>query len=326
LAFEEKGAVSFRKLFIYLGVLMVVAGIWVFVQFFASPQNEEEQNPPLFGAVSPDKIQEIHWQRGTETVKLKKNKEWEILQPISTRADAWVVDNLLRALTTLKAARRYSEKPPGGPEFGLDPPRVRISFLTQGKRSELLVGNKTVVGNDYYVKVSKSPDLLLVSDFSIQDLDRNLFDLREKKVFSLALDRIRIVEVHGPVKNFYLEKTPEGWKEKGGSGGILDSKRVGSFLDEWLQLRVKKFAGPGIDLPQWGLKNPSYQIRLLSTDKNAPEEVLSLGKEAAEKGLCAKSTLHSEVFFLNTDLLKKIPQTLEGWKAVAPSPPDRKGP
>ena len=188
------------------------------------------------------------------------------------------------------------------------------------------MGNKTTVGHDYYVKVSNAPDLLLVPEVIIQDLDRDLFTLRGKKVFSIPVDQVQSIEFHADRKGFYLEKTPEGWRQKGPSGGEINKKQVDSFLNELLQLKVRGFAGPGINNPKWGLKSPNYQIRLNTRGKEDKEEILSLGKEDPAKGLSAMSTIHNEVIFLDPAIIKKFPQDLEAWKTQTPSPPDKKGP
>ncbi|MEW6187625.1 MAG: DUF4340 domain-containing protein [Thermodesulfobacteriota bacterium] len=314
-----------RKFLIYSTVLILIAGTWGLLQFFAPRSQEEEKKQLLFRDLTQDKIEEIQLQRAGETIRLKKDREWQILQPLRTKAEGSVVDSLIRTLTQLKAERRYSEKQLEGPEFGLVPPRLRVSFLARGKWSELQAGNKTVVGNDYYVRVSNSPELALISAPSVQDLDRSLFDLRDKRVFSLTLQQVKGLEILAPGNLFLLEKTPEGWRQKDGGRTKLDPGKVESFLNEWLSLQAKGFAGTGIEKPEWGLIDPSYKIRLLTGDKTTREEVLSLGKEAKEKGLSAKSTLQNEIVFLPSDILKKIPQSLEDWKTAQPAPPEKKG-
>ncbi len=317
---------SLRKLWIYLAVLFLVAGTWGAVEFLFPPKTEKGENPLLFGNLSPEKIQEIRWQRDIEVIHLKRNKDWEIIQPLSARADTGVVENLLQTLTSLKPERRLSEVKPGGEEFGLNPPRVKISFSAGGKWFELLVGNKTAIGRDFYAKVSTVQDLLLVPEFIIQDLNRDLFSLREKKVFSVPADQVQSLELKTGKQSFYLEKTPEGWKQKGQSEGEINKKEVDSFLTEVLQLKIKGFAGPGINNPQWGLKSPICQLRLNLRGQTDKGEVLSLGKEDPKIGLPATSTIHNEVFYLDPAILKRFPGDLEAWKNQSPPPPDKKGP
>jgi hypothetical protein len=44
------------------------------------------------------------------------------------------------------------------------------------------VGNKTAVGNGYYIRSSNSTDLFLIQDFLVRELDEDLSALKEKKV------------------------------------------------------------------------------------------------------------------------------------------------
>jgi len=163
-------------------VLLGVAGLWGLGEFIFPQKSEEIKNPPLFQNLAADKIQEIKWQRGAEVIHLKKDKGWKIIQPIPGPADSRVIDGVLQTLIHLRPERRFSESRSDLKEFGLDSPKVKILFLSQGKWSEIQVGKKTAVGTADYVKISNSPDLFLVEDYLIKALDHDLTDLREKKV------------------------------------------------------------------------------------------------------------------------------------------------
>jgi len=173
---------TLKKLWIYLSILVVVAGLWAASEFIFPKKTEELKSPSLFPKLQTDKIQEIQWQRGAEIVHLKKNKGWEIISPIAAPADTLVVENILRTLSSLRPERRFSGSGRALKEFGLDSPGVKFLFLNQGKWFEIQVGNKTAIGNDYYVRSSNSTDLFLIQEFLIRGLDRDLSDLREKKV------------------------------------------------------------------------------------------------------------------------------------------------
>jgi hypothetical protein len=182
MAVKEKGPVTFKKLWIYLSILVVVAGLWAASEFIFPKKTEESKFPTLFPKLQTDKIQEIQWQRGAEIIHLKKNKRWEIIRPISAGADALVVENVLHTLSSLKPERSFPSSGQALKEFGLDSPGVKLLFLIQRKWFEIQVGNKTAVGNDYYVRSSNSTDLFLVQEFYVRELDRDLLALREKKV------------------------------------------------------------------------------------------------------------------------------------------------
>ncbi len=173
---------SFRKPLIYLAVLMVVIGLWAVSQFIIPQKTEGSKTAPFFKNLQADEIKEIQWMRGSELVHLKKNKVWAIVQPISQRADSAVVNNILRTLSRLTPERKISILEKDWSEFGLDAPRVKIIFLNQGKWFEIQVGNKTPVGNDSFLKVSNSPDLFIIQENIVQELDQDLSALKEKKV------------------------------------------------------------------------------------------------------------------------------------------------
>lgn len=171
-----------KKLRIYLLGLLVVAGLYGAAFFFFPKEKEEIKLPLLFQNLTVDRIQEIEWQRGSEVVHLKKEPPWRIIRPVSALADSKAVERILRTLTHLQPERKFAESKKDLNEFGLDSPKVKILFLAQGKWSEIQVGNKTAVGNATYIKTSNTPDLFLIEENLIKELDRDLAALREKEV------------------------------------------------------------------------------------------------------------------------------------------------
>ncbi len=157
-------------------------GLWAVSEFIIPRKTEGLKPSPFFTNLQPEKIQEIEWQRGAEVVHLKKNKGWEIVQPVSAPADSAAVNNILRTLSGLTPEKRFSVSEKDWKEFGLDAPRVKVLFLNQGKWVEIQIGKKTPVGNDSYVKVSNSPDLFLLPEYLVGELDQDLSALKEKKV------------------------------------------------------------------------------------------------------------------------------------------------
>jgi hypothetical protein len=171
-----------KKFWIYLLVLLVVAGLYGAVTFFSPKENKEIKNHPLFQNLAADRVQEMEWQRGTDVVHLKKETHWQIIRPVSEPADSKAVERILQTLTQLRPERKFAESEKDLKEFGLDHPRLKILFLTQGRWLEIQVGNKTTVGNACYIKTSNSADLFLIDETLVKELDRDLESLREKKV------------------------------------------------------------------------------------------------------------------------------------------------
>jgi hypothetical protein len=326
LAVKEKGPLNLKKLWIYGLILLTVSGLLAVVQFVFPKKTEETTPPPLFRNLGSDDIQAIKWMRGTEVVHLKKDKGWKIIQPIAAPADASVLEGVLQALIQIRPERKLFASGADLKEYGLDSPKIKIFFLSRGKWSEIQVGKKTSVGSNDYVKLSDFPDFFLIDDYLIKELAPDLSALREKKLFSLAVNRIQTAEIRIGQKGFSLERELKGWKVKGRPEIKLSHDKVNGFLSDLIGLRAKGFADSGIKDPQWGLKEPRVQVALLSDEKNQRKEILKIGKEDPPRGLWAESSFLDAVVILEPSFLKKIPQAIEDWEDTSPSPSPKKGP
>jgi hypothetical protein len=304
---------SWKKVWIYLAVLVVVAGAFIVSEWVIPRQAKEGDQPPIFNLI-PGAIQEIRWQRGESVVELKKNIHWEMVKPLSTPADPVVVDGVLQVLTSLKPERKFQPEGKDLNEFGLNPPLVRIDFTAQGKKFELQLGSKTVAGQAQYVKASLLPDIYLVDALTVKELDRDVLALREKKVFSLIPDQIEGLEIGIGKKTLQLAKTAQGWVEQGQPEKRLDKNRVESLILDLTWVKAKEFLEGEQESPEWGLKEPAYRVRLAGGGKEKKDEKLWIGAEAGGRGFYARSGLHPSTVIIEGEILKKIPADLTGWK------------
>src|SRR5688572_1090250 len=77
------------------------------------------------------KIQ-IQNQKTKETIELEKAKDnWNIIKPITDRADAFMADGLETALLVSTKARRLKREKESWQEFGLENPAIKISIQTK---------------------------------------------------------------------------------------------------------------------------------------------------------------------------------------------------
>ena len=304
---------SWKKVWGYLAVLVVVAGAFIGSELFFPRQAKEGDPPPLFNITS-GAVQEIRWQRAESVIELKKNKNWEMVKPLSTSADPVVVDGVLRVLSSLKPERKFQPEGKDLNEFGLNPPLVRIDFTAQGKNFELHLGSKTVAGQAQYVKTSLLPDIYLVEALPIKELDRDVLALREKKVFSLTPDQIEGLDIEIGKKNLQLVKTAQGWAEKGQPGKRLDKNRVESLILDLTWVKAREFLEGEKEDPGWGLRAPACRVRLTGGSKEKKDEVLWIGAEADGNGFYARGSLHPSALIIEGAILKKIPPDLTGWE------------
>lgn len=319
-----------RKLWVYLAVLLIVAGAFILSESVFLKKSKEKEAVPLFN-LTPGGIQEIRWQRGEEVIELKKNKTWEIVRPITAAADTQVLEGVLQGLIQLKPERRFQPAGKDLAEFGLYPPQSMISFSAQGKRYEIRIGAKAAVGNALYLMVAGSPEIYLAEAFALKELDRDLLALREKQVFSLTLEQIAVLELRNGQKNWQLKKTDKGWIEPGLPERLLSKSKVESFIIALTGAKAKAFLEGEKENPLWGLQGPSVRVALTGGGNQKIEETLLIGAEVPGQGFYARSSRYAPALVIDGALIGRIPRDLAEWRENPESKPseppkeDKKG-
>jgi hypothetical protein len=153
-----------------------------------------------------------------------------------------------------------------------------------------------------------------VEAFTAKELDRDILALRQKKVFSLTPDRVEGLEIEVGKKQLILEKSSQGWLEKGHPEKPLSKSRVESLLMDLTRVKAKEFLEGEQESAGWGLKEPAYRIRLKAGGKDKKEEGLWIGAEAGGKGFYARSSLYPAALVIEGDILKRLPADLSGWE------------
>ena len=200
-----------------LVVLALGLGAYIyFVELKREPAGTTAPHDKVF-TVESGGIEEIEIRSATgQTTTLKKSgTTWQIVAPVTTSADASVVDALVSSLETLEIQRVLQEAPASMTPFGLEPPRFSIAFRSTGVTAQQRVnfGTKTPTGSDIYARVEGQPRLLLISGYVEDTFNRETFALRDKdalKFESAAVDTLTIETAGSPTLS--LVKKDSDWR------------------------------------------------------------------------------------------------------------------
>lgn len=108
---------------------------------------------------------------GKKTVELKRDATsgWRVVQPKDAPADSATVEQAATSLLTLAPTDALPAVPDLSP-FGLAQPRYRLTvFSKDGVSRSISVGRLSPTGGSIYVQAPGRPDVLLVSQYAIQD-------------------------------------------------------------------------------------------------------------------------------------------------------------
>lgn len=120
--------------------------------------------------------------------------KWYIMSPIQEMADQRVVADYVKNLTSYRYDRIVSSDFARLEEFGLDSPEMQLQIEINGETKFFNIGHKAPVGYGVYVR-TRGDNVYLGSQFIMMALNKDLFALRNKKVFSIDLHELKRIEL-----------------------------------------------------------------------------------------------------------------------------------
>jgi len=213
--------------------------------------------------IKSDQVVKVHFEKGKERIDLRKVKkhEWEIVSPIKTKGDRYAIEGFISTATDEKVVR-FLDNPPQKPEeFGWENPRMRI-LLTwtsekEGKKEKgeektkktkknttILIG-KNRDDKHVYVKVEGEPSVLVVKNSYLKELDKKIYDFRNKNVWDYEIDDVTRIKYEDKGKNLVIEakkdEKEDTWKLLKPEKVLADTRAIENWLWDLSGFRVKEF-------------------------------------------------------------------------------------
>ncbi|HTU99334.1 MAG TPA: DUF4340 domain-containing protein [Luteitalea sp.] len=221
-----------RSTLILLVLAAALGGYIWFVEREGTTSDDEPKAERVFASLDQDAIAALTVKaaNGDETSLKKGNAGWTIESPIQVPADASEVSGVTSNLATLDITRVIDEKPASLEPFGLESPRISLTFTAKGPARTLLLGAKTTTGGDVYAKLADAPRVFLVPSFLEQSFDRTTFQLRNKTIVNVERDTIDRVAVIGAPGTIELRKDGDSWRLVQPLQARADGAEVGTLL------------------------------------------------------------------------------------------------
>jgi hypothetical protein len=154
--------------------------------------------PPAILKLDQNSITKLELKKkDADPVVLSKSAsgDWQITAPKPFRADQRAVTGLASTVSSLNSERVIEDKAADLQSFGLDQPVLEIDLTAKGKTQKLLLGTDTPAGGAVYAMVSGDPRLFTVASSTKTSLDKNVNDLRDKRLLPVDADKISQIEL-----------------------------------------------------------------------------------------------------------------------------------
>lgn len=232
----------------------------------------------------------------------KDSAGWKIVAPLQTDADNSAIDGLTSLFGWANIERTISSDPAEYAAYGLAPELGKMILAHGDTLDTLYVGDKSPTGSYVFARKSGSPDVFLTTTSLQTNVEKTLFDLRDKKVLGFEKNDVRSFTLKNEHGNFALGNDSGAWQLTSPAEYTADASEVDQVLNRLNSERAKEFVDEApADLKQYGLVGPAVQIDLL-LGADLAKKTLLIGKRDGDK-FYAKDESRQPVFLVDSSFV-----------------------
>jgi len=307
---------TYRSTLIFLLVVVFFLSLYLFETRRVEKQKKAQEAMKTLFHLQPEDLTRLALRKDNREIVLerKDGEVWEIKAPLRTPADPFALARVKNTLGALKYLRVISKEPRDLSQFGLDPPDFLISYRAGEQEGFLAFGSKSPVEDGFYARSGLGRTVYLVYGPDKIDLDKTLFDLRAKGLFTIQREGVDRLVIERPGRTWILKRVDGKWSLHGREDFAVDQERVEDLLRITLVAEALSFVREeAVDLEPYGLNPP--QARVLFSDDEQSEEIL-YGASAENRAVYAKILGKPQVLTAPKRLIEELPETLEDLKAL----------
>ncbi len=322
-------------------ILLIIAAIGVsYVFLYERKQLPHEEWERLQKKVLPDfkasmiKKIELNNEGGKVVLEKTGDNYWHIVEPQKLRSDNSEVNSILSEfefMNKVGSFRQEGDKPFDLKDYGLDAPKISITMYTDipakpdkiqvmGPKDKytVYVGQKLAAGDNVYIKLDSSDEVVVVPGTLLDKVSKNVLDLRSKWVFTFDKEAVDNIQVKTAEYSIVCNRKGNFWRLSEPISDLADLEKIKEVLGKLKNLQIDRtdfITEESSDLVRFGLDSPQYVVTI--NEKGVSQSVM-FGHSLDNK-VYVKRSDETTVFFLKdiilADLSKK-PNDLRDKKVV----------
>jgi hypothetical protein len=267
-------------------------------------------------SLTQDDISKLEVKRkGGDDIVLARSgaSAWKITSPKPLVADQQTVSTILYDLSPLDGATLIDDKASDLKQFGLAEPAAQlIATEKDGKTQTVLLGDETPTGDSAYVILAGDSKVYSVSKNTKANLNKDLKDLRDKRLMPVDFDKISSVEISGAKLHLTFGSTDGKWTVRSPADlrgdtskmeAIVEKLRTSTMDPSTSDTEMKK------DASLFASGSPVASIK--ATDASGPQE-LQIRK--TKDGYYAKTTAMEGVYKVPNELGDAVNKDAEDFR------------
>jgi hypothetical protein len=303
----------------FLVLLAVALGLGAYLYFIEAKREpgEQKKQEKVFSGVQAEKIDQvtIKSDKGETTTALKQGNAWQLTKPEAVPADETELSGITSNLASIEVQRVVDEQASDFKQYGLEPPRIDVTFASGGRRLRLLLGQKTPTGSDVYARLPDKPRVFLVPSYLDTTFNKSTFDLRDKTILKIDHDKTDRLEIETSDRTLKFGKQGADWRMTSPVDARADFGAIEGILGRLNTTPMKAVTAAAVsdpqDLKQYGLDTPDITVRVGAGSAQAG---LAIGKNAAEGTVYARDLSRPMVFTVEKALADELKKPADDFR------------
>lgn len=256
--------------------------------------------------------QEISW------TALKKEGQWYLESPVEALAKDSRIEDLLRALSGLRAKEFVAEEKQAEDlaQFGLKDPEYSVTLHLPTANQEIAFSlNKK--DDAVYATTSLSTKIVSVEERILTDIEKKVEDMREKQVALFNSWEASRLEIERGELKLSVSKDEEGkWHFEDAEKEEADRSKVEDFIRKMETLEAVEFVDSPGDLKAYGLDEPQAEIaiRVKKGEMEEEHKVLVGARDGDGQQVVVKNPALDYLFRVDAVFLDNLPAKAEDWR------------
>jgi hypothetical protein len=232
-----------RGLYVATAVLIILGGLWYWSQH-RKPSEDTSKSasevPPSILKLDQNSITrvELNKKDSVPVILEKASGEWQITAPNPLHADQSAVSALLGTLASLNSERVIADKDYNPAQYGLVPAALQVNVAEKDKSQKLLIGDDTPTGGAVYAMLAGDPRVFTIASYTKNSLDKGLNDLRDKRLITLAAEKISRVELLKKGQDIEFGRNQDAWQILKPKSLRADGTQVGDLVRELTEAKM----------------------------------------------------------------------------------------
>jgi hypothetical protein len=302
---------------LFLILLVALVGGFVFWDHYKGTTTEKvEAKRKRILDLEPKDITGIDLVRSNQTLVLERaGDNWDMKQPLATRADASAVNSILDELEFAERIRTITEKELEGVslvDFGLNPPVTRVTLHSKRRPVGLLIGHETPTKDALYVQVEGRKEVCVAVKSLQERLNQTVDSLRSRTAIEFSPASATRLEIKSADRVIELSRAAvltnvvSRWVLTRPLTARADQNKVSELLSDLNGLRVQDFVSDDPkDVHIYLLDEPTRELTVSAGDAG---QTLVFGKSPTNdpSKVYAKLKTGNSIVTISADAAKRF--------------------